>query len=120
MKLITLYEILKPLEDNLRTAYKQGARVSCEIFRDLEIYEEFLTMTHPKMLCYSILAEKHGISETSVRDTVKKMGKTFFLEKNLPLHLTPNQEMKCKSGNYEEKIIPQRNQRYCKPNAGVL
>lgn len=68
-----LYDILKPLEENLRIAYQQGGRVSSGLFRDLEIYEEYQTMKEPKMLRYSILSEKHKISETLVRWTVKKM-----------------------------------------------
>lgn len=81
----TLYEVLKPLEENLRVAYQQGGRISSGIFRDLEIYEEYRGMNIPKMQRYTFISEKFKISETLVRGIIKKMGKSFFLKKNLPL-----------------------------------
>ena len=87
MKQSTLYSVLKPLEENLKVAYKEGGRVSSELFRDLQIFEEYNEMTMPKMERYTYLSEKYKVCESLVRDTIKRMGKPFFLKKNLPLQL---------------------------------
>lgn len=81
----TLYEVLKPMEENLRIVYKQGGRVSSQIFRDIEIYDEYLKMKFPKMVCYTHLSDKFGISESLIRSIIKKMSKSFFLKKDLSL-----------------------------------
>ncbi|GIM60546.1 hypothetical protein CAPN008_05960 [Capnocytophaga canis] len=70
-----MYDILKPIEDTLRIAYKKGGRVSYALLRDLQIYEDYKAMTQPKMLRYSILADKYRISETLIREIIKKMSK---------------------------------------------
>ena len=87
MKQSTLYSILKPLEENLKVAYKEGGRVSSELFRDLQMYEEYSKMTLPKMERYTYLSDKYNVCESLVRDTIKRMSKPFFLKKNLPLQL---------------------------------
>ena len=70
-----LYDFLKPLEGDLKTAYKYGAGVSCNFFRDLQIYEEFISINAPKMERYTWIADKFGIGERVVRGIIKTMGK---------------------------------------------
>lgn len=69
-----LYETLKPIENALREAYKKGGRISSELFRDIEIYEEYQKINAPKMERYTRISEKFKISETAVRETIRKMG----------------------------------------------
>ena len=72
---MNIYDKLKPMEKDLRLIYKHGGRVACEIFRDLEIYEEYQKSTAPKMERYTFISEQFNISESLVRLIVKHMNK---------------------------------------------
>ena len=69
----TLYELLKPMEADLRMAYKHGGRISCGVFRDLEIYEEYQKCNAPKMVRYTYRSERYKVSESISRETIKRM-----------------------------------------------
>ena len=72
---MNIYEKLKPMENDLRLVYKSGGRVACEIFRDLEIYEEYQKINAPKMERYTFISEQFKISESLVRAIIKQMDK---------------------------------------------
>lgn len=69
----TIYEILKPIEEPLKEVYLSGVTISPNICRDIQIYEQYKQMTEPKMLRYSILAEKHRLSEDRVMRIIRAM-----------------------------------------------
>ena len=73
---MNVYEKLKPMENDLRLIYKHG--VACEIFRDLEIYEEYQKSNAPKMERYTFISEQFKISESLVRAIIKQMGKKIY------------------------------------------
>lgn len=69
-----LYDVLKPLESDLKTAYKCGARVPSELLRDIRVYEDFKNSKEPKkMQRYTNLSEKHKLSEREIRRIVRGM-----------------------------------------------
>ena len=75
---MNVYDKLKPMENDLRLIYKHGGRVSCEIFRDLEIYEAFQKSNAPKMERYTNISEHFKVSESLVRAIIKQMGKKIL------------------------------------------
>ena len=72
---MNIYEKLKPMENDLRIIYKHGGKVPSELFRDLEIYEEYQKSNAPKMERYTFISEQFKISESLVRAIIKQMGK---------------------------------------------
>ena len=72
---MNVYEKLKPMENDLRIIYKHGGKVPSELFRDLEIYEEYQKSNAPKMERYTFISEQFKISESLVRAIIKQMGK---------------------------------------------
>ena len=55
---MNLYDKIKTIEADLRVVYKHGGRVPSELFRDLEIYEEYKKSNAPKMERYTFIAER--------------------------------------------------------------
>ncbi len=75
---MNVYEKLKPMENDLRIIYKHGGKVPSELFRDLEIYEEYQKSNAPKMERYTFISEQFKISESLVRLIVKQMDKKIY------------------------------------------
>lgn len=72
MKIV--YDILKPIEEDLKQAYKCGAKVPCELLRDIKIYEDFKNSSQPsKMQRYTDLSEIYNIGEREIRKIIRGM-----------------------------------------------
>lgn len=75
---MNLYEKIKTIEADLRVVYKHGGRVPSELFRDLEIYEEYKKSNAPKMVRYTFIAERFKICESLVRVIIKRMSEKIL------------------------------------------
>lgn len=73
-----MYDILIPMKEQLLFAYKKGANIPSTLLRDIEIYENFISIDNLGVMDkYYFLSEKYGISESSVRLSVKYMSKNI-------------------------------------------
>lgn len=75
---MNLYDKIKTIEADLRVVYKHGGRVPSELFRDLEIYEEYKKSNAPKMERYTFIAERFKICESLVRVIIKRMSEKIL------------------------------------------
>ena len=75
---MNLYDKIKTIEADLRVVYKHGGRVPSELFRDLEIYEEYKKSNAPKMERYTFIAERFNICESLVRVIIKRMSEKIL------------------------------------------
>lgn len=73
----TLYDVLKPIEKELKEAYKFGAKIPMQIFRDLEIYEEYQKMNTPRMDRYLDLSVRYNIHERHIMRIIQNMMFSF-------------------------------------------
>lgn len=82
----TIFELLKPCEKDLQTAYKCGARIPPELLRDIKIFEEFINTEKQepsKMQRYANLSEKYGICERNTKSGKKYAGSgVIFFKKS--------------------------------------
>ncbi len=68
-----MYELLKDNKQLIHKLIKAGV-VDPVWSRDIEMFEEFLKMNIKCVMCkYTILAERYGISEDSVRKRISQL-----------------------------------------------
>lgn len=68
-----MYELLKTNKPLIEKLSKAGV-IDPHWIRDIEMYEEFQKLEINCTMCkYTILAEKHGISEDRVRKRIKEL-----------------------------------------------
>jgi len=76
----TLFDILEPIEESLKIAYRSGGRIPAELLRDISIYRDFSERDKSKMQIYSDLANEYNVSEVTIRNTIRTMN--IIIDKN--------------------------------------
>lgn len=73
--MMRVYDQLKKIEQDLKVAYKNGCKISCTIFRDIELYERYQEMKGGKMDRYTILSDDYRLSVGVVRGIIYQLSK---------------------------------------------